>query len=103
MNSWLILLLLLSCNRNGRGYSRDYDCGCDQGDFRRFPGGRDWERDSNNDCERDSGRGRNRDNDGDCDCDDDRDSRGFNNNESRFEPRFDGRPFNNSECGCNNQ
>lgn len=113
MNSWLILLVLLSCNRIGSGNGRDYDCGYGQGEPRRFPGGRDWDGDNDcgrnrdNDCE--SGRGRERDfergsdRNRDCDCDTDRDSRGYNNNESRFDPRYDSRPFNNSDCGCDNQ
>ena len=110
MNSWLILLILLSFNQNGCRDNRDIDCDRD------FGNGRGRERD--NDCG--NGRGRERDNDcgngrvrepdfergndigRDCDCDTDLDSRG-GNNESRFEPRFDGRPFDNSGCGCDNQ
>ncbi len=81
MNAWLILLYLLSGNRNGgrgdgscRGARDDgYDCNCER------------TRGIGNDCGCEQTR------DDDCGC------------EPRFEPRFDARPFNNSDCGCTAQ
>lgn len=78
MNAWIILLFLLMGNRGS-------DCGCQRAQN---------SCNDNNDCgcgrerSRNNG-GRNRDND--CGCDD-----------SRFEPRFDSRPFrdNRETCGC---
>lgn len=74
MNCCWILLLLLFCGNNGLGRQSDNDdcgCGCDNGDSRR-----------------DSRRSRESDNDS-CSC-----------NDSRFEPRFESRPFGGSTCGC---
>lgn len=89
MNAWIILLFLLARNNSGScgcdgGFGRDRDCGCDG----------DSGRDRDCDCDRDRGRDRGRDRDGDCD-----------NNGSRFEPRFDARPFGDRDrdretCGC---
>lgn len=76
MNCCWILLLLLFCGNNGCGRQNDHDdrdCGC--------------ERDRNDSC-RDSRRSRDCDNDS-CSC-----------NDSRFEPRFESRPFGGSTCGC---
>ena len=105
MNSWLILLLLLFGNQNSRSNDGDFGCGCDsegpQPYYRSGERGWDGERDGN--FEREYGSGRNRDDDCDCERERDNDPYGCNNNEPRFDPRFDGRPFNNSECGCNNQ
>ena len=75
MNAWIILLLLLAGNNGGSG------CGCSsRSDGMNRRGG-------DCGCDRDSERdGRERDRD--CDG-------------SRFEPRFDARPFNDREtCGC---
>ena len=77
MNAWIILLFLLMGNRSSGCQSEqnscqnDRDCGC-------------GDRGRNND-----GRGRSREQD--CGCDD-----------SRFEPRFDSRPFRDGRetCGC---
>lgn len=71
MNCCTILLLLLFCSQNGFGCQNDNGCGCDEREH------------SNESCcqrepERDS-----------CSC-----------NESRFEPRFESRPFGGSTCGC---
>lgn len=81
MNAWIILLFLLmgNCNsdcscKSGRSSRQsDRDCGCDR------------ERGSN----RNSDRSRNQEQD--CGC-----------NDSRFEPRFDSRPFRDGRetCGC---
>lgn len=83
MNAWIILLFLLARNNSGScgcdGMDRrDRDCGCDRGDMNR------------------------RDRDRDCGCDRDNDC---DNNGSRFEPRFDARPFTDRDrdretCGC---
>lgn len=79
MNTWIILLFLLMCNRGS-------DCGCQS---------------AQNSCQnnKDCGcgnRGRNNEERGrgreqNCGCDD-----------SGFEPRFDARPFrdNRETCGC---
>lgn len=75
MSAWIILLFLLLGNSG---------CGCPQ-----------REDSCPHDDDRDCGcsRGRDRDfHDDDHDCD---------RNESRFEPRFDARPFSDREtCGC---
>lgn len=79
--SWIILLLLL-CNQSDCGRSQS-DCGCGQSDRGRGQ--------SDCGCE-DSGRSSRGSSDQDsCPCED-----------SRFEPRFEQRPFsgNNSTCGC---
>lgn len=71
MSAWIILLFLLCGGNTG--------CGCAQNDGMN-------RRDNDCGCDRDSGFERNRD------CD---------RNESRFEPRFDARPFGEREtCGC---
>ena len=98
MSAWIILLILFCCNSRCGCDSvfdrdRDGDCGCDNN--RRRGGERDCDNDRgrDRDRDRDSDRGRDRrDSDRDCDCDD-----------SRFEPRFDARPFSNRDrdtCGC---
>ncbi|MCM1143583.1 MAG: hypothetical protein NC318_04885 [Blautia sp.] len=80
MNAWIILLFLLM-NRSGgcntdNGCDREPDCG--RGRNQDFGGSRE------RDCDRDR----------DCDCDD-------RDRESRFEPRFEARPFVGREtCGC---
>lgn len=73
MSAWIILLFLLLGNSG---------CGCPQ-----------REDSCPHDDDRDCGCGRDRDfHDDDRDCD---------RNESRFEPRFDARPFSDREtCGC---
>ena len=104
MNSWLILLLLLFGNQNGCCKNGNSDCGHDsdrmQGGYRLSEKG--WDGDRNGNFEREYGRG-SRDNDFDRGGDDDSCGCNNNNNESRFEPRFDSRPFSNSDCGCDNQ
>ncbi|MDE7016175.1 MAG: hypothetical protein K2P65_01190 [Lachnospiraceae bacterium] len=85
MNTWIILLFLLCCNPSG--------CGCSQnnGMNRRC---RDFGCDNDFDRDRDRGRGRG------CDCDHDHDH-GHDCKDSKFEPRFDARPFSDREtCGC---
>lgn len=91
MNSWIILLFLLFANRNGRDIDEP-GCGCrpvDPPTSSCRP--RERERERERDCE--CGREREAERDT-CPC---------NNNESRFEPRFDARPFNNSGCGCDDK
>lgn len=90
--NWIIPLLLLSWCQNGRGGCGNSGCGFEPVD----PPCRPRERECDRDRERDRECGRNRDND----RDNDRDGCPCNNNDSRFEPRFDARPFNNSGCGC---
>lgn len=89
MNTWILLLLLFCCFDGG---------GCQRNDSR-GNGGNDC---PDRDC--DCGNGRDRDcdrgNDRDCDCDRGRD-RDCDGNDSRFEPRFDARPFGGGDnCGC---
>lgn len=99
MNCWIIPLLLLCWNQNGRGGCADSSCGCEPIEPPKppcRPRERECDRDRDCDCGRDRDRdcGRDRDNDRDgCPC----------NNDSRFEPRFDARPFNNSGCGCDDK
>lgn len=118
MNSWIILLFLLFANQNGCGSCGDSGCGCDKPEPPCCPGNRSRDRDCDRDCDCDRNRNRDRDcdcdrdrdcdrgRDRDCDCgrerNNDRDSCGCNN-ESRFEQRFDARPFNNSGCGCDDK
>lgn len=99
MNCWIILLFLLFWNQNGRNGIDDSGCGCEPVDPPCRPRERerecerardcDCDRDRDRDCDRgrERERGSERDN---CPC----------NNDSRFEPRFDARPFGNSGCGC---
>lgn len=105
MNSWLILLLLLFGNQNGCNNNDDSDCGygSDRAQGCNRSAERGWDGDRNGNFEREYGRGRNPDNDFDGDDDDDSCGCSNNSNESRFEPRFDSRPFSNSDCGCDNQ
>lgn len=77
MNAWIILLFLLMgnrgcCKEEQDACPKDDNCGC----------GRENNRNNG---------GRNREQDCGCDCDD-----------SRFEPRFDSRPFRDGRetCGC---
>lgn len=81
MNTWILLLLLLGGSNC---------CDTRQNDSCRDAG----------DC----GRGRERGGrDRDCDCDHDHDHHGHDCDgmDSRFEPRFDARPFGGGEtCGC---
>ena len=119
MNCWIILLLLLSGNQNGCRCIEEPECGCEPPTPPCRPRDREREcdRDRDRDCDcgrdrdRDCDRGRDRDRDcdrgrdRDCDCDRGRDCDADRNpcscnNDSRFEPRFDSRPFNNSGCGC---
>ena len=109
MNSWIILLILLFSNRNSRDNNNDYGCGTNGPQTRNFPGERNWNGDSDDDCgcdgdnnrgrtrdfdrNGDFNRGRNFDDDEDCGC----------NNESRFEARFDSRSYDNPGRGCDNQ
>lgn len=93
MNCWIIPLLLLCFNRNGRSGCADTGCGCEPIAPPKPPC-RPRERECDRDRDRDRDCGRDRDNDRDgCPC----------NNESRFEPRFDARPFSNSGCGCDDK
>lgn len=88
MNTWILLLLLLS-GSNGCG-GRDVSCRDekDNGRGRECGGGSGRDRD------------RDRDREHDCGCDRDRE-RDCDGNDSRFEPRFDARPFGGGEtCGC---
>ncbi|MCM1174021.1 MAG: hypothetical protein NC341_03100 [Blautia sp.] len=80
MNTWVLLLLLLCCS--GGGNASQNDSVGNTGNC-----GRDGER-----------RGRDRD----CGCDRNNDyGNGCDGNESRFEPRFEARPFGSGEtCGC---
>lgn len=80
MNCCWIILLLLFCGQNGNvpNCGRNRNCGCEDsgrsdGSSRRMP-------------DQDS-----------CPCEESRESR-----DSRFEPRFEARPFNNNgtTCGC---
>lgn len=99
MNCWIIPLLLLCWNQNGRCGCADKGCGCEPVEPPKppcRPRERECDRDRDCDCDRNRDRdcGRDRDNDRDgCPC----------NNDSRFEPRFDARPFNNSGCGCDDK
>ena len=71
MNAWIILLLLLAGNNGGNS------CGCSN---------------------RNDGMNRRS---GDCGCDRESERDGRDRDGSRFEPRFDARPFNDREtCGC---
>lgn len=97
MNTWILLLLLCCCD--GFGSQRNGSCGnnrpdmdCDCGNIR----DRDCDCDRDRDCDRGNGRDR------DCDCDRDRGrDRNCDGNDSRFEPRFDARPFGGGDnCGC---
>lgn len=77
MSAWIILLFFCCCNPSG--------CGCSQNNGMN-------RRCMDFGCDNDFGRGGRRDHerDNDCDC-----------NESKFEPRFDARPFSDREtCGC---
>lgn len=76
MNCCIILLLLLFCNQNGLSGQNDNGCGCKE------------ER-SNESCRaRESREARESERES-CSCGD-----------SRFEPRFESRPFGGSTCGC---
>lgn len=77
MNAWIILLFLLMGNCNS-------DCSGRSGRGSRRS-------DGDCGCDNDRNRGRDRDGDRDCGC-----------NDSRFEPRFDSRPFRDGRetCGC---
>lgn len=100
MNTWIILLFLLSCcsdcgcngSRQGRGGDCRSDRDCDRD--------RDCDDRRDRDCGRDRDCDCGRDRDRDCDCGRDRDD-DCDRNGSRFEPRFDTRPFGDREnCGC---
>lgn len=99
MNTWILLLLLLGCC-DGCGSQRNGSCGNTGNDCPDRNCGCGNERERDCDC----GNGRDRDcdrgNDRDCDCDRGRD-RDCDGNNSRFEPRFDARPFGGGDnCGC---
>ncbi len=110
MNCWIIPLLLLCFSRSG---CADTGCGCEPIAPPKPPCrprerecDRDRDRDRDCDCGRDRDRDRDcgRDRDRDCGRDRDNDRDGCPcNNESRFEPRFDARPFSNSGCGCDDK
>lgn len=102
MNCWIIPLLLLCCNQSGRGGCMDSGCGCEPVEPPKPPC-RPRERDCDRDCDCDRNRDCGRDRDCDRDRDDDRDGCACKHNDSRFEPRFDARPFNNSGCGCDDK
>lgn len=86
MNCGIILLFLLCFNQNGR-VGCNTGCGCDKPTP---PPCRPRERERECGCE--SGRDRDNGRDG-CPC----------NNDSRFEPRFESRPFSDVGCGCNDK
>lgn len=91
MNCGIILLFLLCFNQNGR-IGGNTGCGCDRPE----PPCRPRERECGCEGGRERGRegGRERDNDREgCPC----------NNDSRFEPRFEPRPFSDVGCGCNDK
>ena len=110
MNSWLILLLLLFGNQNGR--VNDDDCGCGRGSNgpqiqnrsgeKGWNGERNWNGNGDGDCgcENDNNRGGNRN--FDCDNDNNRSGGRNFNDDGGFESRFDSVPFDNSGNGCNN-
>lgn len=80
MNCCWIILLLLFCGQNGNVLNggRNGNCGCEESGRSAGPSRRVQDQDN-------------------CPCEDSRESR-----DSRFEPRFDARPFNNNgtTCGC---
>ena len=88
MNCGIILLFLLFFNQRGCAGSDESGCGCEK------PAPSPC-RPEENECgcgrerERECGRERDTDRDG-CTC----------NNDSRFEPRFESRPFSDAGCGC---
>ena len=89
MNLGVILLFLLLGNGNGRT-GDNTGCGCDRPN--QIPPLRPREREGGfeRDRERDFGREREMERDS-CPC---------NNNDSRFEPRFEPGPFPEPGCGC---
>ena len=88
MNCSIILLFLLFCGRNGCGCGRDTGCGCEE-PKPVPPPCRPRERE----CGRERDCGRDREPERDCSC----------GNDSRFEPRFEPRPFSDTGCGCNDK
>ena len=92
MNCWIILWFLLCGNQNGRGVC-DPGCGCEPVEPPKppcRPRERECDRDRNRDCDCNRDRAPERES---CPC----------NNDSRFEPRFDARPFGNAGCGCDDK
>ena len=83
MNCGIILLFLLFFNQHGRTSG----CGCGNSNppCRSGQNGRGREGEMRRERERDNDR------DGGCPC----------NNDARFEPRFEPRPFSETGCGCN--
>ena len=78
MNCCWIILLLLFCGQNGNVLNGRSSCGCEESGRSAGPSRRMQDQDN-------------------CPCEESRESR-----ESRFEPRFEARPFNNNgtTCGC---
>lgn len=100
MNCGIILLFLLLFNRDGR-IGGDTGCGCEPDPPCR-PREREGERNRERDC--DCGKDRDRGRDRDCGRDRDTERDGCPcGGESRFEPRFDSRPFPDTGCGCNDK
>ncbi len=93
MNCWIILLFLCCCNRNGREGIGEPGCGCEpiappKPPCRPRERERDCPRERDCDCRRECEAERES-----CPC----------GNESRFEPRFEARPFGNQGCGCDDK
>lgn len=80
MNCSILLLFLLFCGQNGCRGGKDKGCGCEEPKPVPPPC-----RPKEREC------GREREPERDCPC----------GNDSRFEPRFESRPFADAGCGCN--
>ncbi len=78
MNCCWIILLLLFCGQNGNVLNGRRNCGCEDSGRSAGPSRRMQDQDN-------------------CPCEESRESR-----DSRFEPRFEARPYNGngSTCGC---
>lgn len=100
MNCSIVLLFLLFFGQNGR-------CGCgDAGGGCEAPVPPCRPRESECGCERERERecGCERERERECGCERDNDRDGCpRNNGSRFEPRFEPRPFSDAGCGCNDK
>ncbi|MDE7430195.1 MAG: hypothetical protein K2N00_13190, partial [Lachnospiraceae bacterium] len=81
MNCCWIILLLLFCGQNGNVLNGRSNCACEESGRSAGPSRRMQDQDN-------------------CPCEDSRESR-----ESRFEPRFEARPYNGngSTCGCDGE
>lgn len=91
MNCGIIVLFLLLFGQNGCGRCAqpEPECGCERPTP---PPCRPRERECECERERECDRGRDNERDG-CPC----------NNNSRFEPRFEPRPFSDAGRGCNDK